>query len=163
MITIHLTMTFLAKVMDNVLGTTKTILVQRNKPVLAGASLALSCYISYWITRIVVTADGNLAMAVASVGSGVGCCLALLASNRFSRDRTYVNVILSDNKAAMQDLRDFLARHHITNVATDSYTRNWAEKTISITAYPETKAESKLITDYIEASPLKFKRLVHKA
>ena len=105
MITIHLTMTFLAKVMDNVLGTTKTILVQRNKPVLAGASLALSCYISYWITRIVVTADGNLAMAVASVGSGVGCCLALLASNRFSRDRTYVNVILSDNKAAMQDCR----------------------------------------------------------
>ena len=154
---------FMAKVLDNVLGTTKTILVQRNQPILAGAALAASTFISYCITKRVVMADGSVVMAVASLASGAGCCIALAASNRLSRDRTYVNVILSDNKAAMQDFRDFLAEHHITNVATDSYTKNWTEKTISITAYPETKAESMLINDYIEQSPLKFKRLVQKA
>ena len=57
---------------------------------------------------------------------------------------------------------DFLAEHHITNVAADTYTLDWNKKTISITAYPETKAENHLITEYIENSPLKFKRVIQK-
>ena len=51
-------------------------------------------------------------------------------------------------------------RDSITNVAADTYTLDWNTKTITITAYPETKAESRLITRYIAESPLKFKRLV---
>jgi hypothetical protein len=61
------------------------------------------------------------------------------------QNRTYVNVILSDNLEAMQSFRDFLAEHHITNVAADSYTLDWNLRTITITAYAETKAESRLI------------------
>ncbi len=37
---------------------------------------------------------------------------------------------------------------------------DWNAKTISITAYPETKAESRLINDYIAGSSTKFKRVV---
>lgn len=88
--------------------------------------------------------------------------LACLFSEKLSKDRTYVNVIMSDNLGAMQDFRDFLATHHITNVSADTYTLDWCKKTISITAYPETKAQSRLITEYIDNSPLKFKRVVHK-
>jgi len=62
----------------------------------------------------------------------------------------------------MQELRDFLAEHHITNVTTDSYTRDWNTKTITVTAYAETKAESELISSYIDRSPLKFKRVIQK-
>ena len=100
---------------------------------------------------------------VVSIASGVGCCFAMLISNRFSKDRTFVNVIMSDNKEAMQAFRDFLAEKHITNVCTDSYTRDWDTKTITITAYAETKEQSVLIQRYIEDSPLKFKRIVQKA
>lgn len=57
------------------------------------------------------------------------------------QNRTYVNVILSDNLEAMQSFRDFLAEHHITNVAADSYTLDWNLRTITITAYAETKAD----------------------
>ena len=67
---------------------------------------------------------------------------------------------MSDNLEAMKAFRDFLAEHHITNVAADTDTRDWDTKTITITAYPETKAESRLITEYIDSSPLKFKLLV---
>lgn len=74
---------FLAKVLDNALSTTKTILIQRSRWVLAGIAVILSDFLYFWIT-----------------------------------------------------------------------------KTITITAYPETKAESRLITRYIAESPLKFKRLV---
>ena len=160
---IHLTILFFAKMLDNMLGTAKTILVQRNRCLLAGIALALSNYIYFCITKNIVTTNSDLAIIAVSIASGVGCCLAIMASKKLSKDRTYVNVILSDNKEAMQQFRDYLAKHHITNVATDSYTLDWTKKTISITAYAETKEESRLINDYIENSPLKFKRVVQKA
>lgn len=159
---LYLIILFLAKVFDNMLGTAKTILVQRNKCLLAGISLGLSNYIYLRITKDIVTSDSTLALVIVSVASGVGCCLAVFLSNHLSRDKTYVNVIMSDNKKAMKEFRDFLAENHITNTANDSYTLDWARKTISITAYAETKAQSKLIDSYIQNSSLKFKRVVRK-
>ena len=151
---------FLAKVLDNALSTTKTIMIQRSRWILAGVAVILSDFIYYWITKRVVSADGELAMLIVSVAGGIGCSLACLVSDKLSKDRTYVNVIMSDNLEAMKAFRDFLAEHHITNVAADTYTLDWNKKTISITAYPETKAESRLIRDYIANSHLKFKLVV---
>ena len=159
---IHLAILFVAKMMDNALGTAKTILVQRNRCLLAGIALALSNYIYFCITRNIVTTDSNLAILVVSIASGVGCCLAVALNNRLSRERIFVNVIMSDDLDAMQQFRDFLAEHHITNVAADSYTLDWSVKTITITAYAETKEESMLINRYIENSPLKFQRVIQK-
>lgn len=159
---IHLAILFVAKMMDNALGTAKTILVQRNRCLLAGSALALSNYIYFCITRNIVTTDSNLAILVVSIASGVGCCLAVALNNRLSRERTFVNVIMSDDLDAMRQFRDFLAERHITNVAADSYTLDWSVKTITITAYAETREESMLINRYIENSPLKFKRVIQK-
>lgn len=153
---------FLAKVLDNTLNTAKTILVQRNRCQLAGVALGLSNFIYLSITKDIVTSDSTLALVIVSIASGVGCCLAVALSNRFSKDRTYVNVILSDDKEAMKEFRDFLAENHITNVATDSYTLDWSRKSISITAYAQTKAQSRLIDEYIERSLLKCKRVIRK-
>lgn len=153
---------FLAKVLDNTLNTAKTILVQRNRCLLAGVALGLSNFIYLSITKDIVTSDSTLALVIVSIASGVGCCLAVTLSNRFSKDRTYVNVILSDDKEAMKEFRDFLAENHITNVATDSYTLDWSRKSISITAYAQTKAQSSLIDEYIERSLLKCKRVIRK-
>ena len=159
---LHLAILFLAKFLDNVLSTTKTIFIQRGKCVMAGAALAVSNYIAYSITQSIVTADNNIAIIVVSVASGVGCCLAMAINKRLSRDRLFVNVIMSDNREAMQDLRDFLAMHHITNVAADSYTLDWNTKTITITAYSQTRAESELINTYLIQSPQKFKRVIQR-
>ena len=153
---------FLAKVLDNTLNTAKTILVQRNRCLLAGVALGLSNFIYLSITKDIVNSDSTLALVIVSIASGVGCCLAVALSNRFSKDRTYVNVILSDDKEAMKEFRDFLAENHITNVATDSYTLDWSRKSISITAYAQTKAQSRLIDEYIERSLLKCKRVIRK-
>ena len=122
---------FFAKVIDNALSTTKTILVQRNHCILAGIALAASNFIYLCITRNVVNSDSSLALIVVSLASGVGCCLAVAVSSRLSKEKTYVNVIMSDDKAEMQGLRDFLAQHHITNTATDSYTLDWTTKSIT--------------------------------
>ena len=160
---LYMALLFMAKVIDNALSTAKTILIQRNRCLLAGVALALSNYIYLVITKDVITSDSNLSMIVVSVASGVGCCLAVAFSNRFSKERTFVNVIMSDNREAMQAFRDFLAERHITNVTTDSYTLDWDKKTITITAYAETKEQNRLIDEYINESQLKFKRVVQKA
>ncbi len=159
----HLAVLFIAKMLDNALGTAKTILVQRNRCLLASTALAVSNYIYFCITKNIVTTDNDLAIIVVSIASGVGCGLAVALNNRLSKERTFVNVIMSDNLETMHQFRDFLAEHHITNVATDSYTRDWSVKAIAIIAYAETKEESMLINRYIENSPLKFKRVIQKA
>ena len=160
---LYLSSIFLAKVMDNALSTTKTILIQRSRWLLAGIAVVISDFIYFWVTKRVVSADSYAAMIVVALAGGVGCALACILSDKLSKDRTYVNVIMSDNLDAMKRFRDFLAKHHITNVAADSYTREWNRKTITITAYAETKAESRLINKYISESPLKFKRVIQKA
>ena len=54
---------------------------------------------------------------------------------------------MNDNKEVMTELREFLMENKITNLTTDAYTKDW-NKTIAITAYAETKEESKLLDNY---------------
>lgn len=159
---ITLVFLFLAKILDNALSTGKTILIQRNKGALAGVAVTISSLLYFVVIKNVVSAENNIAILVVSLASGIGCYIAVFITNRFSKERTYVNVVMSDNKEAVKDFRDFLAEHHITNVATDSYTMDWQRKTITVTAYAETKKESQLINQYLNDSTTKFKRLVQK-
>ena len=149
---------FIAKMADNALSTVKTIMIQRNRSLLAGVAIALSSFLYFWITRSVVLADSMLTTLTVAVASGVGCFLVSGINNKLSKDRTYVNVVMSDDMAAMQDFRDYLAKHHITNVASD---RN--RKTLTVTAYAETKEQSRIINSYMENSDTKYKRVIHKA
>ena len=156
---ITLIILFLAKMCDNALSTAKTILVQNNRSILAGICLGLSNFIYFMITKNIVESDGILSIVIVSIASGVGCYLAITFNNHFSKDKTYVNVILSDNVDEMMALRDFLASNKITNVVSDSYDRDW-NKVMSITAYAQTKEQSMLIDEYVKNSDVKFKRLV---
>lgn len=160
-IVVNLIVLFIIKIIDNVIQTSKTILVQKGKGVLAAITVVISQVIFYKLIDAVTKSGGDIAIYVIAVGSGFGTYLAILISNKFSKDRTYVNVIMSDNKDAMIELRDYLRDHKITNIATEAYTKDWG-KTIAITAYTETKTESKLLDKYIIMSEVKFKRLITK-
>lgn len=153
---------FIAKVVDNILNTTKAIFIQRNKAILAGISLSLSTFIGYYITKIVVQSDGLVPNIVASIAAGVGCIVAVSISNKLSKDRLYVNVLMCDNIIAMQKLHNFLAEKHITNVVTDTYTKDFKSKSITITAYCETKEQSRILDEYIASMNKKLKRVIQK-
>ena len=153
---------FLAKVVDNILNTTKAIFIQRNKAILAGISLSLSTFIGYYITKIVVQSDGLVPNIVASIAAGVGCIVAVSIRNKLYKDRLSVNVLMCDNIVAMQKLHNFLAEKHITNIVTDTYTKDFKSKTITITAYCETKEQSKILDEYIASMNKKLKRVIQK-
>ena len=159
---IQFSMMFLAKVVDNILNTTKAIFIERNRAIFGGISLALSTFIGYYITKIVVRSDGLVPNIVASVAAGVGCIVAVSISNKLSKDRLYVNVLMCDNIVAMKKLHNFLAEKHITNVVTDTYTKDFKSKSITITAYCETKEQSKILDEYIASMNKKLKRVIQK-
>ena len=160
-IVLELLLLFGLKAADNLLSTGKQILIQRHKPILASLSVVLSQIIFYRLIDKVSAYNGDLALYIVAVASGVGTFLAVKISDKFSKERTFVNVILSDDREAMVDLREFLKEHHITNLATDGYTKDW-NKTIAITAYAETREQSRLIDQYIKDSSVKFKRIIQK-
>lgn len=160
-IVLELLLLFGLKAADNLLSTGKQILIQRHKPILASLSVVLSQIIFYRLIDKVSAYNGDLALYIVAVASGVGTFLAVKISDKFSKERTFVNVILSDDRKAMVDLREFLKEHHITNLATDGYTKDW-NKTIAITAYAETREQSRLIDQYIKDSSVKFKRIIQK-
>lgn len=105
-IILNIVIVFLIKVFDNIIGTSKTLLIQKNKSVLASFTVIISQIIFYKLIDIVDN-DGKYMIYVVAIASGLGTYLALLISNIFSKERTYVNVILSDNKKEMKKLRDF--------------------------------------------------------
>ena len=67
---INLAVLFVAKVADNALSTTKTILVQRSRWILAGIAVIISDFIYFWITKRVVSANHEIAMLVVAVAGG---------------------------------------------------------------------------------------------
>ncbi len=156
---INVLMVSFVKIIDNILSTGKAILIQRNKAVLAGIFVAISQIIFYKLIN--VAQNGKYMIYVISVASGVGTYLAIFISNKFSKERLYVNVLLSDDKDAMMDLRNFLQLNKITNLTTDGYTKDF-KKTLAVTAYVETKEKSKLLDNYINNSNTKYKRIIQK-
>ena len=160
-IVFELLLLFGLKALDNLLSTEKQLLIQRQKPIIAALCVVLSQVIFYKLINEVSAFDGDLAIYIVAVASGAGTLLAVKISDRFSKDRIFVNVILSDDREAMVKLRDFLRYHHITNLAAEGFTKDW-NKTIAITAYAETREQSRLIDKYIRESSVKFKRIIQK-
>ena len=150
----------IAKMLDNVLATGKTILIQKGKGVLAAITVTLSQIIFFLVIGQIVSSDSHTKMIIASVAGGVGTFLAISLGDKFSKEKLFVNNILSDDKEAMTELCDYLRAHKIKNLVTDSYTKNW-EKTLAVTVFAETKNESKLVDAFIKSSEHKYVRIIN--
>lgn len=151
---------FIVKVIDNILSTGKTILVQKNKAVLASLTVIISNIIFYKLINA-ASSGGEMTIYIISLASGLGTYLALIISSKFSRERVFVNVIMNDDREVMAELREWLKANKITNLTTDAYTKDF-EKTLAITAYAETREQSRLIDKFINDKDIKFKRIIQK-
>lgn len=158
---LNIAIVFIVKIIDNVLSTSKQILIQRNRAIFASITVIISNIIFYKLIDVVGSSSSDLYVYIIAFASGIGTLLALVISNKLSKDRVYVNIILNDDKEVMMEFRDWLKANKITNLTTDGYTKDW-NKTLAITAYAETKKQSKLIDEYINGSNSKFKRIIQK-
>ena len=155
----QLILLMIIKIIDNILATTKTILTQKGKAALAAITVAFSQFIFFTIVSQIVASDENIKTILVSISSGIGTYLAIKLSDKFSKDKIFVNTILSDDKEAMTQLCEYLREHKIKNLVTDSYTKNW-NKTLAVTVFAETKEHSRLVDEFIEKSEKKYLRIV---
>lgn len=64
----------------------------------------------------------------------------------------------------LEKLND-LAIHYpvyLIDAAAEHFTLDWNRKTLTVTAYAETKEQSRIINSYMENSDTKYKRVIHK-
>lgn len=152
----------LIKILDNMLSTARTIMVQKNRALVAAVIVTVNQIIFYKVINQVVNGgDSGMALYVASFGGGIGTYLVIKINSRISKDRMYIHTVMTDDKEEIILLRNFLMENKVTNVIADSYTKEW-DKTLTATIYAETKHESRLIDKYLSDKDIKMKRIVYK-
>lgn len=147
----------LLKMLDNLLTTGKTILIQKNKAFLASVVIVISQLLFYFVVSQVINQGGYTLMIVTSIAAGAGSLIAFGVNNRFSKDAIYMNVITSSVRSDIEDLCEHLRDNHIKYVVMDSYSRKW-QTTLTVQAFAKTRHESKMIDNYIKSSNGKFLR-----
>lgn len=151
---------FVVKIFDNILATSKTILIQNNRKLMAALNVFISQIIFYKLISAVLSDSGDSKIYIVALASSIGTYLAIYFNDKFSKDKLYVNMITSDDREAMTELCNYLREHKLKNLVTDSYTKDWG-KTLAVTIYAQTKNDSRLIDEYIEKSDKKYLRTVN--
>lgn len=139
---------FMLKLIDNGLGTLKTIFIQKEKYILGAIFNALSAF--FYLIAVVQVAKSNdifsiLAMCVATF---LGTLIPGLLIKRSERDKLYIYEItasdLYEGKMFADELRD-------TNIAIHSHTTYDEDmnKVLICKVYCSTKAESRIVNTLI--------------
>lgn len=81
--------------------------------------------------------------------------MAFAINDKFKRDEKWTMILTSNDKEDVKLFCNYLTAHKIKHVANDGYTRN-GEHTINIIAFSKTKAESRLIEDYLKNTDSKY-------
>ena len=114
----------LAKVLDSLLTTSKSILTHRGKKLQASVLVAITQLIFYFLISKIVRDNTTSVMFAVSISAGVGSYIAFIISDRSSTDQLYINIVTSNNKQDMIELCDYLKQVKIKNIISDSYTKD---------------------------------------
>ena len=146
---------FLIKIIDNLIVTGRTLLIQQQREVLASVSVAISQILFFLVTSKVIFSDNIMTMIVVSLAAGIGTYLAMKWNRFSSKERMFISSVLSDDKEAMIELSEYLKENRIKNLITDSYTKDWG-KTLAITVYADTAYKQNLFEVFIKQSKRKY-------
>ena len=148
------------KIVDNLITTEKTILIQKGKAVAASIFVALSEFMFLFIIKKVV-ADSNIASnIVVSVGAGIGSYIAFCINKKWSKDTVFINIITSNHKDRMKAFGDSMRSEGIKVVTMPTYGDD-IEKTLTALVFANTRNQSKKIDEYIEANDGFFREVVN--
>lgn len=152
-------MTYLAlaiiKILDNIILTAKSIATYKERKIISSILVVISQLIFYLVIDQVINDNTILAIVIVSVSSGIGNYIAFLINSRFKRDAKWTMCLTSSDKEDVERLCNYLAENKIKYLASDGYNRRM-EKTINIIAFSKTKAESRLIEEYLRTTDSKY-------
>ena len=145
----------LIKIFDNVVLTAKSIATYKGQKILSSILGVISQLIFYLVIDHVINDNTILAIVIVAVSSGVGNYIAFLINDKFKKDTKWTVVLTSSDVEDVKRFCNYLVEHKIKYVANDGYNRRM-ERTINIIAFSKTKAESRLIEEYLKTSNSKY-------
>ena len=145
----------LIKVFDNVVLTAKSIATYKEYKVISSILVVISQLLFYLVIDKVIEDNTMLAIIIVSVSSGIGNYIAFSINSRFKKDAKWSLCLTSSNKEDVERLCNYLAEHKIKYISNDGYDRAM-EPTINIIAFSKTKAESRLIEQYLAKTESKY-------
>lgn len=160
----NLLLTFISRLCDTAFGASKTMLIQRNKFLLAGLCVFASDMFYFTVTKIIVSSTIET-MIIAAVAGSIGCSLAVLVGDKLSKDKIYINTITSYDNNAIRELSSFLSHNNIQHNVCDTqvYCDDIWKINKTVVAYANTKHESKLIDSFLSNNIYneRYNRTVH--
>jgi hypothetical protein len=143
------------KIFDNVILTAKSLATYKEQKILSSILIVVSQLIFYLVIDQVISDNTMLAIIIVSVSSGIGNYVAFLINGKFKKDAKWSMVLTSSDKEDVERLCNYLATNKIKYIASDGYNRSM-EHTINIIAFSKTKAESRLIEEYLKTTNSKY-------
>ena len=149
----------IVKIIDNIIMVLKSITTYKGQKILSSILVIISQLIFYLVIQQVVNDNTVLAIIVVSVSSGIGNYIGFILNDKFSKDDVWTNVLTSSDKEMLIGLCTMLKEHKIKYLLFDTYNRK-LEESYTVMIFSKTKAESKLIDDYLEQTDVKFLRMI---
>ena len=145
----------LIKIFDNVILTAKSIATYKEYKIISSILIVISQLIFYLVIDQVIEDNTMTAIIIVSIASGVGNYLAFMVNDKFKKDAKWSMCLTSSDKEDVERLCNYLAEHKIKYIANDGYNRRM-EPTINVIAFSKTKAESRLIEQYLATTNSKY-------
>ena len=147
------------KIVDNLITTEKTILIQKGKAIAASIFVMISEFMFLFIIQKVV-ADSNLTSnIVVSIGACIGIYIAFYINNKFSKEKVYINIVTSNSKEKMKAFGDHMRSEGIKIFTMPSY-GDEIEKTLTALVFANTRDQSKKIDVYMDNNDGFFREVV---
>lgn len=147
----------LAKILDSLLTTSKSILTHKGKALQASVLITFTQLIFYFLISKIIKDNSAINIIAVSISAGIGSYIAFMINNKFSKDRLYINIVTSNDKNDMLRLCDYLKDNKIKHIIYDSYTKEW-NRTYAVEILANTKEQSKLLDKFFENSENKYLR-----
>lgn len=149
----------LIKIIDNIITTAKSITTYQGKKIVTSILVTISQLLFYFVISEVVNDNTLTTIVIVSISSGVGTYLGFIINDKFKKDDVWQNIVTSSNKEMLIELCEMLREHRVKYLLYETLNRNF-EPTYTVTAFTKTKAESKLIDNFLDNTDKKYLRMI---
>lgn len=150
---------FFVKLLDNCILTVKSITTYKGKRLVSSILVVISQLLFYLVIQQVVNDNTLLAICIVSISSGMGHYIGFIINDRFKQDDVWTNTVTSSNKEFLVELCTMLREHKIKYLLFNTLNRRF-EASYTVTIFSKTKAESKLIDDFLNKGNVAYLRMI---
>ena len=150
----------LTKIVDNLITTEKSLLVQQRKAVAASIFVAISEFMFLFIIKKVVADSNVVSNIVVAIGAGIGSYIAFFINSKFSKETVFINIVTSNDKNKMKAFGDHMRAEGIKVVTMPTY-GDEIEKTLTALVFANTRNQSKLIDKYVENNSELYREVIN--